>query len=146
MFKSLEEANSACANLHNIYLTVSRYQISGEPVPYFFATSGSSQTMGAKLLRDDTSQLTKDMATRQPPAVKEGLVSNDQILISIDKQIWLGELTHESILKHNEAHPDHAYKDVSDVIKLAIDAHQRFVDIGNEFRQKIADIDRRGGR
>jgi hypothetical protein len=107
----LEDAENACADLDQIYETVSHYEIKGELVPSFFAESSTSPKMYAKWLRADILQLKKDSATIIPAKIqirneKEKLILDDQSLIDVDEMIWNITLIDETVVKHNKAHPD----------------------------------------
>jgi hypothetical protein len=134
-FDTLGEAETACSDLHTIYLMVSRYQIKGEPVPSLF--SRSSTTVGAKLLHDDTAQKKKDMESRLPAEIKNRLVSTETFLIEMDKTLWLTEITHDNVLKHNAAHPDELWADVSGVMDIVNEARQKLLTVVSEFRNSV---------
>jgi hypothetical protein len=114
IYSHLEDAENACADLENIYATVSHYKIKGEPVLSFFTETSSSPKTYAKWLRDDIMQLKKDSAIAIPAKIeirnkKEELILHDEIVIEGDEVLWNSELRNEMVAKHNQAHPEDTF-------------------------------------
>ena len=138
---TLEEYRSNCIDLHKIALSVGTYTSKASTVPSVFkdAITGNA-TAAQKLLRADNLQLKKDSMSSRSAKIKKVLILNDQMLIEIDKQLRLVEISHEGVVKHNNAHPDKPMADVTDEISMMMDHRKDITDIGDAFRQQVADI------
>jgi hypothetical protein len=145
-FERLEEAEAACASLHQIYVAVSRYQINTTNVPSIFKDDAVHATRtGYKLLMADSQQLKLDMAGRFRQDVKKALINNDQALINMDRMIWLQEILHADTIQFNAKHPEHPMADTVDLVKMTLQLRQQIATLNAEERRKLLGLPS-GGR
>jgi hypothetical protein len=131
---TLEEAEANCARFHSIYLMVSRYQITvSVPPPSIFKHSNTLNSTGEKLLQADNLQLKRDMAAHRPAR----LILGDQMVIGLDKQLWLQEISHTNTVEYNNKHPQEQMANDLDIVKLVTDIRRRVLDIQNELRRQL---------
>ena len=137
---TLEEYRSNCIDLHKIALKVGTYTSKALTVPSVFkdAITGNP-TAAQNLLRADNLQLKKDLMSSRSEEIKKVLILNDQLLISADKQLRLVEISQESVVKHNSAHPDKPMADVTDTTPILMGHRKQIAGIGDAFRQQLAD-------
>jgi hypothetical protein len=136
----LTAAKDSCNNLNQIDLATSRYHFKGLTAPSVFKeTAIGASTKAQGLLRADSLQLRTDAAGHQPKKVKDSLIQDDQRLVDLDKSLRLAELSQESVVKHNNAHPDSPQADILPLISELVDYRTRIADISAKFRQDAKD-------
>ena len=136
---TLAQTQIDCASLHDIYVTVSHYQITvSNPAPSVFVHGATLNSTGEKLFRTDSLQLKVDMQARRPEQIKTRLVRGDRELMNLDKTIWLTEIGQADIAKYNAEYPDYKMRDLSDVLPLVMDARKEIAAVHAKFRQQIS--------
>jgi hypothetical protein len=139
--ETLDDLKSSCADLRRIYIKVSLYQSKTKTVPSMFKeTIEGEPTMAQKLLKTDTMQLERDTASVRSKEIKAELIQGDKMLVKLDKMLRLAEMTQDSVIKHNNAHPDKPMADVMEIISKEVGIRQQFANINNEYRQKVANF------
>jgi hypothetical protein len=141
VFEALEEAKAACADLQNIYQTVSQYHINSSVTPSLFKDDSARLTRGGyQFLMADEQQLRLDTASNRPKEIKQELIKNGQLIVNLDRLIWLQEILDADTVKYNAQHPEHQMADTLDLTKYLITFRERIVAVVAKERKQLLDL------
>lgn len=138
---TMESLKRSCTNLHQIGIKIDGLKLSEAPVPSVFdEVLTVDLTVAQRLIQSDELQLEADRSSSWPTDLKFKLIEGDKTVIAIDKQVRLIEITHDSIVKHNAAHPENLITDVMDSMPIILEHRMHIVNFNSDSRKKISNF------
>ena len=139
--QSITEAKENCEALQQLWQTVRKFAITvSVPPPTVFKHDPALTSKGEAWLLQDMRQLRLDSTARRPKEITKILTDGDQMLIGLDKQVWLQEISAADIRRFNERYPAQRLEETDDLVKIISKLREKVATLQAETRARLVQM------